>query len=457
MVGLCEIAANLAFFPVFIKILRFLLRFNMKKFFLCLTVFAAFLFVFTACGGSKNDDKSEKPDSSEAVTDEDSMDTTPSDAEPSDSDSTDSADSAKDPDDASEDSDTDDDGFDPGESNNDNEEPLISTFCKDDGVKGELTTCVDDAVCEVEECPGGSSCKDETECGECRNYEEECRDGDSGWGVYQCRAGKWTFQKACNQTVTCTNGNDGRGLLKTCVGDECETVTCSGSCNRQGTACGESGCIDYTMECRDDMLLDSNGGGAIAQCQFGKWQIMSTCTDGASCNKETGNCGECKNGNTKCENHEISGIMNKSCNYQGECETDSNGNLKYYSATIGVLVLCYDGRWSDYNDLTRSSYCPPVNHTFQIYKNYSLTDWSTAMTKVYRSATTYDDYHYSSCHNSGAVSECGTCHNSFHVCGDEYYSNKLVGHIQNCQNGMLTYGNYCGDKNQLCQDITQCK
>ena len=257
--------------------------------------------------------------------------------------------------------------------------------------------------------------------------------------------------------VTCTNGNDGRGLLKTCVNDECETVTCPGSCNRQGTACGESNCIDYTIECRDDMLTDSSNGGAIAQCQFGKWEIMSTCTDGASCNKETGDCGECKNGNTKCENHEISGIMNKSCNYQGECETDSNGNLKYYSATIGVQLLCYDGRWSDYNDLTRSSYCPPVNHTFQIYKNYSLTDWSTAMTKVYRSANTYDDYHYSSCHNSGAVSECGTCHNSFHVCGDEYYSNKLVGHILNCQNGMLTYGNYCGDKNQLCQDITQCK
>lgn len=377
-------------------------------------VFVLFIFIafslIVGCGSDKKKDESDKPDTGEAVADEDKTD----------DDAADTADTA------------DDSGNGSGGSHNDADKSDADSGSGNSDADG--VCCDEDSFYSVDE----DSWYD---------YDEDHYynfDDDDETGEFPT-------------VVTCTNGNDGRGLLKTCVNDECETVTCPGSCNRQGTACGESNCIDYTIECRDDMLTDSSNGGAIAQCQYGKWQIMSTCTDGVSCNKESGNCGECKNGNTKCENHEISGIMNKSCNHQGECETDSNGNLKYYSATIGVQLLCYDGRWSDYNDLTRSSYCPPVNHTFQIYKNYNLSDWSTAMTKVYRSANTYDDYHYSSCHNTEAVSECGTCHNSFHVCGDEYYSNKLVGHIQNCQNGMLTYGNYCGNKTQLCQDITQCK
>ena len=437
----------------------------MKKFFFCLAVFAAMLFVFAGCGSSGSNDKSGQE---EASADDDADKDSP------DKDTDKDTDSGKTDDDTESDGDPDTDPGQPDDSGTGGDEPETTVSCSElDGVSGELTTCVN-GECETDDCPGSNSCKNATECGECRNYEEECLEKDSGWGVYRCKVGTYSLVKECAQgcneswddcgtiecnddETKCENGNDGIGIEKTCVnGKWDEGVTCEGSCNSQMTKCGEDKCIDYTVECKNGLLGDGESG-AIAQCQFGKWQIMSTCTDGASCNKETGDCGECKNGNTKCENHEISGIMNKSCNYQGECETDSNGNLKYYSATIGVLVLCYDGRWSDYNDLTRSSYCPPVNHTFQIYKNYSLTDWSTAMTKVYRSANTYDDYHYSSCHNSGAVSECGTCHNSFHVCGDEYYSNKLVGHILNCQNGMLTYGNYCGDKNQLCQDITQCK
>ena len=437
----------------------------MKKIFLCLAVFAAVLFVFAGCGSSGSDDKS---NSEEVSADDDADKDSP------DKDADKDTDSGKTDDDTESDGDPDTDPGQPDDSGTGGDEPETTVSCSElDGISGELTTCVN-GECETDDCPGSNSCKNVTECGECRNYEEECLEKDSGWGVYRCKVGTYSLVKECAQgcneswddcgtiecnddETKCENGNDGIGIEKTCVnGKWDEGVTCEGSCNSQMTKCGEDKCIDYTVECKNGLLGDGESG-AIAQCQFGKWEIQHSCTDGASCNKETGDCGECKNGNTKCENHEISGIMNKSCNYQGECETDSNGNLKYYSATIGVLVLCYDGRWSDYNDLTRSSYCPPVNHTFQIYKNYSLTDWSTAMTKVYRSANTYDDYHYSSCHNSGAVSECGTCHNSFHVCGDEYYSNKLVGHILNCQNGMLTYGNYCGDKNQLCQDITQCK
>ena len=264
----------------------------------------------------------------------------------------------------------------------------------------------------------------------------------------------------CNDDETkCENGNDGIGIEKTCVnGKWDEGVTCEGSCNSQMTKCGEDKCIDYTVECKNGLLGDGESG-AIAQCQFGKWQIMSICTDGSSCNKETGNCGECKNDSTKCEDHEVNGIMNKNCNSSGNCDSDSGGNLMYYSATIGVLVLCYDGRWSDYNDLTRSTFCPAVNHTFQSYQSYGgLTDWSIDMTKVFNSgATTYNDYHYSSCHNTEQVSECGSCHNNFRACSDVIDSNKPLGRIMQCYNGVLTYGNFCGNKTQLCKNHLECK
>lgn len=407
----------------------------MKKFCLICVVFS--LFCFVACGGSKSNGESEKSDSGEAaVTDDDSKDATPSDAE-----------HAASPDGSAA---TDDDGFDPGEFNNDNEEPVIFAFCTEGEAGGELTTCVDDAVCETEACPDGNSCKDETECGECLNYEEKCRESDSEWGVYQCRSGQWTYLKACDHTITCENGDDGKGLITECRGKECEIVEeCSGSCNRNGTACGESGCLNYTKECRDDMLTDSNGGGAIAECQFGKWEILSTCTDAASC-KDANNCGECKNGNTKCVDVEVSNIMNKNCDYKGNCERDSNGNLKYYSATVGVKLLCYDGRWSDPNDLTRSSYCPPVEHTFKDYDYDRYRSWSTEMTHVFTGESTYNDFHYSSCHND----ECGECHNSFKVCSDENTGGKPIGYVYLCQSGVMTHYSTC--TNNICKNWYQC-
>lgn len=478
----------------------------MKK--ICLFFVICLIFVFAGCGGSKNDEKTENPDSEEAVTDEDedsdseSSDTA-SDPAVTDTDTADSGDKTdptpdsgdsktdEDPADTDPAGDTDtasDEDADSGDTTPDNDDDSTdtgmpvqeATSCTDDGVEGKLTICTG-GVCQTEDCPGSNSCKNSFECGDCQNYTIECHESISGYAVYQCQAGSFKLIKECDQgcnkewndcgiiectdgDTKCVNGNDGRGETYSCVDGRWERdkdwyeneIKCTGSCNREGTECGESDCLDYTIECRDDLLSNSTGGGAIAQCQYGKWQIMRACTDASSCNRESGECGECKNGRTKCEDHEISNIMNKNCNSSGNCDSG------YYSATIGVQLLCYDGRWSDYNDLTRSSYCPAVSHTFQSYQSYpgGFVDWSIDMTKVFNvSATTYNDYHYSSCHNTSQVSECGTCNNNFRVCGDEpdnENSGRPYGRIQRCDNGILIYGNSCSNKNQLCQNRYQC-
>lgn len=448
----------------------------MKKFLLLLALCS--LFLIASCGGGSKDNDKTDSDSAETVTDEESTDTETSDTEPS-GDTEPASDTEPG-------SDTDPGDTTPGgETDTDTTEPETTVFCSElDGISGELTTCKG-SDCETDDCPGSNSCQNATECGECRNYTVECHESGLGYGVFECQTGIFHMVKECAQgcneewndcgviecndgDTKCVNGNDYRGETYSCVDGrwkrdkdvEGNEIKCAGSCNKDMTRCGESDCIDYVLECRDDLLSDSTGGGAIAQCQFGKWQIMSICTDGSSCNKETGNCGECKNDSTKCEDHEVNGIMNKNCNSSGNCDSDSGGNLMYYSGTIGIKLLCYDGRWSDYNDLTRSTFCPAVNHTFQSYQSYAggLTDWSIDMTKVFNSgATTYNDYHYSSCHNTEQVSECGSCHNNFRACSDVIDSNKPLGRIMQCYNGVLTYGNFCGNKTQLCKNHLECK
>ena len=307
--------------------------------------------------------------------------------------------------------------------------------------ENDICTCGNTPCDKGATCVWGDSSQCLTTSGEfCTDGDTKCINGNDDIGeTYTCISGKWQRDKEID--------DDGNEVEK----------KCSGSCNRSQTACGESGCQNYISECRDDLLLDSTRGGAIGQCQFGKWQIQRVCAGGASCNKETGDCGECMNNTTKCENHEINGIMNKNCVSDNNCELDSNGNLKYYPATIGVQLLCYDGRWSDYNDLTRSVYCPPVSHTFQQYYNSQLHPQEIEMTKVYRnSSTKYDDYHYSSCHNTETISECGQCNNIFNICSDEL-EDKLYGHMQRCTNGVLVYGNYCDNKTKLCANYSQCK
>ena len=210
--------------------------------------------------------------------------------------------------------------------------------------------------------------------------------------------------------------------------------------------CGQSGCINYTIECKNDLLPDESG--AIAQCQFGEWIIFSECANGVSC-QDDNNCGECKNGSTKCEDHDVDGVMNKNCNAKGECEKDANGKVKYYPANIGILLLCDNGKWSDPNDLTKSMYCPEVEGTFQKYQNGYLkfTTLMTWINLIYHGALVHNDYHYSSCTNTkDGTSKCGSCNNHFNICSDEEIGGKPQGHIYKCENGTVVSVRLCTNK-----------
>ena len=424
----------------------------MKKIFAICTVFAVLIFI-VSCGDGKKDD--DKTDSGESTTDEDTVDAEPTnDAEPTETEPANDADSY---------SETTDNNTTESGSDNDTGEPGTVTSCKEnDGIHGELTTCVGD-TCETVECPDGNSCNRLlTGCGECQNgTKSDCRESDSGMVIYQCYAGSLSVFKECphgcnsdgndcasdectDGDTKCVSGNNEIGETYSCMDGRWhkDDEKCTGSCDKQMKTCGKDNCVNYTMTCRDDLATE-NGGGAIAQCKFGKWEIYEECSNGASC-KNDNNCGECKNGDTKCEDHDVDGIMNKNCNAKGECETDSSGNTKWYPANIGVQLLCSNGEWSD------DIYCPAASGTFQQYSS-GYVHWNTMMTwvyKVYNGSLVHDDYHYSSCHNDSknGISECGTCNNHFNICSDENIGGKPQGHIYGCQNGQIVSSTICSNK-----------
>lgn len=304
------------------------------------------------------------------------------------------------------------------------------------GTGGRISDDGQHCVCGEITCPEGDLCvstETETVCASDVMIGEKCINGDK----------------------KCINDSDDRGETYTCVDgrwsrdidEDGKEIKCEGSCNSEMKQCGESGCVNYTFECRNDLLADNSG--AIAICQFGKWQIQHECADGVSC-MDDNNCGVCRNGSTKCEDHDIDGIMNKNCDAKGNCEKDSNDNVKNYPANIGVLLLCDNGRWSDPSDLTKSQYCPEREGTFQSFNNSNYVRWTTLMTwfyKVYSGALVHDDYHYSSCHNtSDGISECGTCSNHFNICSDENIGGYPQGHLYRCENGQIVSKEICSMK-----------
>lgn len=439
----------------------------MKKLFAICALFAALIFIVSCGDGKKNDDKT---DTGGSAADEDDAEAEPSDADPANAGPTDAepADDT-DPDSAATDNDTTENGSDA-----DTGAPEKVVTCKEsDGIHGELTTCAGD-TCETVECPDGNSCNRLlTGCGECQNgTKSDCRESDSGMVIYQCYAGSFSVFKECpngcnsagndcagdectDGDTKCVNGSDEKGETYNCMNGrwQKDEEQCLGSCDETMKQCGEDNCVNYTMKCRDDMLTASTGGGAIAQCKFGKWEIYEECSAGASCKNEN-SCGECRNGDTKCEDHDVDAVMNKNCNAKGECETDSNGNTKWYPANIGVQLLCSNGKWSD------DMYCPAVAGTFQQFRS-GYVKWTTEMTwlyHIYESTLVHDDYHYSSCHNDSknGISECGKCHNTFYICSDENISGKPQGHIYRCENGEVVSKQMCGMKTCNLSTLTSC-
>ena len=135
--------------------------------------------------------------------------------------------------------------------------------------------CKDIENCESNVCKKNASCAGSEKCGECRNYETKCENGEDGNGViYTCREGAWVETKTC-ESVSCL------------ALDECEDkdTPCT---HIDEKICGE--CMEGSFKCEDGNVpedfsyFDYYGAkftlpqgfiiGKRSKCIHGKWEPL---------------------------------------------------------------------------------------------------------------------------------------------------------------------------------------
>ena len=423
----------------------------MKKIYFCLAVLTV-LFFAVSCGNGDSEEKDEKTDTVSAddgVADEDA-DTDDRTDTAGDSDKTDSADS----DDSAEDNDAD-----TGSSGID--------FDKSCETSGGIPT---DGVCVCDKvvCDPGIVCNVETK--KCANYVESecsedtpktCTNDETGIGnVIECQNGH-LFSFSC-KTVSCNEAGSDCGECLNEIGDVCIndsedngfTAHCNNGtlvkkeeclkvfydeeyaeyydscehfvtpdCNEDwlkdqfwnhvscvGDKCGE--CINYSNIC----VNDEENHGKIYECVNGKaGKHKSDCENGASCcthffkcYENLNTCGECVNGDVKCENDASDYAHMYRCN-SGKWEeiTDDDDPLSPYSSEASQQAR-----------ITITGYNPNTQKV------------ETFTTTLMASGTDYK-YHIS-CKND---KEYGVCHNSIQYCVNQERGKR--GFIIKCENGVL--------------------
>ncbi len=226
--------------------------------------------------------------------------------------------------------------------------------------------CVDEGCTKTVSCSGNV-------CGECVNGDKKCDLIDNVNGIYYCDDGKWRQDKACVNNVSCNKdndcgncingeqrcvvGSDGKNAeIQICkIGEwekesDCSTV----SCDTTGKQCGI--CHGVTTSCVDDA---NTGIGVYYECRENNW-LNTICGGGASCKSDT-ECGECHDGDMKCEDGKLSTCENGQWGAEKTCENDYscnavatacgecvNGETK---CDKGELSICINGSWL-------SSACP---------------------------------------------------------------------------------------------------
>ncbi len=137
----------------------------------------------------------------------------------------------------------------------------------------------------------------------------------------------------------CRNNADFIGEILTCNGtkfektDDCEGTSCDGD------KCGE--CVNYTRKCinSEDVASEDFRRGSIYICKEGKWDMRYSCDNSCDYDKiDGGDCGECMNGDFKCENGNVPEDT-KLFNYDGSVTTVPAGFI------TGFRSQCVDGKW----------------------------------------------------------------------------------------------------------------
>ena len=430
----------------------------MKKIHFCFVIFTA-LFFSVSCGSESSDTKTEENndnDGIDTITDSDngSGDTEAADNDAAHGDKTDSGDSS-DSADSTEDNDTD-----TGNSSTD-----FDKSCKASGGTPIDGVC----VCDKVVCDPGIVCNTETK--KCANYvapecdadtPDTCTNNEEGIGVVtKCQNGHLFTSNcktvSCNEAGTdcgeclngsgdvCVNDSEDNGFTAYCNNgtlvkkedclkvfydedyaeyyESCEHFTSVPDCNEewlknryydhvscQGNKCGE--CMNYSNVC----INDEENHGKIYECVNGRaGKHKSDCENGASCcthffkcYENLNTCGECVNGDVKCENDASDYAHMYRCNY-GKWE-----EIKGDSDPLSP----YSSEASQQAQITVTGYNP----------NTQKVETFTTTLMVFGS----DNKHHISCKND---KEYGVCHNSIQYCVNQERGKR--GFIIKCENGVL--------------------
>ena len=221
---------------------------------------------------------------------------------------------------------------------------------EDDG--GVVTQCKNGKLTSVP-CKDGYSCKsvDGTrECGECHNGDDKCMaDAEGNYHEASCVGGVWNLSsvacEVCDWSESkCENDKSGRGELRKCINGRVIAESCSYPCADE-KVCGKCN-PSQPPSCKND----ESANGTEVDCIKGEL-VPKVCENGNSCKPYPGYamCGECHNGEQKCENS-----INYTCTNgewisdnskcstcsenEKKCEIDKDGNA--------YVTICVNGKWS---------------------------------------------------------------------------------------------------------------
>ncbi len=290
------------------------------------------------------------------------------------------------------------------------------TECKnnDDG-SGSLFVCVEGRVSEEIKC-SGFSCKNDKECGECKNDAKKCNAN----GEYICINGDWGEPNkcgdlGCNKKATacavCNNNetqcNKEASKKQICNGGEwLFDKECEYGCLNE--KCAE--CSGNTRQCTDLKK--------VSECQQGKWVEIEDCNDKYCSN---GTCTTeiiCNIGELICDGHELKKcddtkkwVLKENCEerdclgYLKQCACDESlRECKNDNNKIGQMTVCVEGENTGFS-------CEDV-----------------------------------SCNNDGT--DCGQCKNDDTICAGEK--------IRTCANGVWETPADCGSGEKCDAETGKC-
>ena len=370
----------------------------------CLLVFA--LFVMGCGSDSKKDDNK---DSGETAADEDVVDTEENDAEPAESGSEDSGENSDKPDTA---------------------ETSDSTDSADPADSG--TTDPTDSGSETSD--SGSS-----ETSDSGDSQSDTGNGDSATQIVKV--------ECTGSEKICRNNADFIGEILTCNGtkfektDDCEGTSCDGN------KCGE--CVNYTRKCinSEDVASEDFRKGSVYICKEGKWGVRYSCDKSCDTGKiDGGDCGECMEGDYKCEMGNVpkDTVLKKLAS--GEILTVPEGFI------TGLRSKCVEGKWVKLElDDPENCFVGHLTESELIANGYAVNVGSRKnVITVYNYDTTphpRNKYGLTMCKDDV---ECGKCSYTFSLCSGNRYATCYKGEV------LDEYCSYTSGNNAMCATGNSC-